>query len=209
MRLSASNLRCVRGGCQVFDNLCFTVESGQALVVTGPNGAGKSSLLRLVGGLVRIDSGTLTLEGGDPERSIGEQAHYLGHLDPLKPSLTARENLMFWVQFLGGDSLKAAQALAQVGLAGLADLPSGYLSAGQRRRLSITRLLSVPRPIWLLDEPTAPLDAAARDDIAALMHAHLARGGVIIAATHSPLAIDARELRLGAPSTAEAIAHAE
>jgi heme exporter protein A len=199
MRLSAYNLRCVRGGCQVFDNLCLTVEGGQALVVTGPNGAGKSSLLRVIGGLVRVDDGTLTLEGGDPERGIGEQAHYLGHLDPLKPSLTARENLLFWVQFLGGGSLKTEGALEQVGLAGLADLPSGYLSAGQRRRLSIARLLSVPRPIWLLDEPTAPLDAAARDDVAALMQAHLAQGGIIVAATHAPIGLDgAQELRLGA-----------
>ncbi|MBN8958283.1 MAG: heme ABC exporter ATP-binding protein CcmA [Rhizobiales bacterium] len=199
MRLSAYNLRCVRGDCQVFDNLCFTIEGGQALVVTGPNGAGKSSLLRLIGGLVRIDSGTLTLEGGDPERGIGEQVHYLGHLDPLKPSLTARENLLFWAQFLGGDLLKAAQALEKVGLAGLADLPAGYLSAGQRRRLSIARLLSVPRPIWLLDEPTAPLDTAARDDIAALMQAHLAQGGIIVAATHAPIGLEgAQELRLDA-----------
>ncbi|MGD9844684.1 MAG: heme ABC exporter ATP-binding protein CcmA [Variibacter sp.] len=199
MRLSAYNLRCVRGGCQVFDNLCFALESGEALVVTGPNGAGKSSLLRLIGGLVRIDGGTLTLEGGDAERSIGEQAHYLGHLDALKPSLTARENLLFWVQFLGGGSLGTAEALEQVGLAGLADLPAGYLSAGQRRRLSIARLLSVPRPIWLLDEPTAPLDAAARDDVAALMQAHLTGGGIVVVATHAPLGlVGARELRLGA-----------
>ncbi|MGE0750782.1 MAG: heme ABC exporter ATP-binding protein CcmA [Variibacter sp.] len=206
MRLSGSYLRCVRGGRQVFTDLCFAAVGGEALVVTGPNGSGKSSLLRLVAGLIRSDSGTVILEGGDPEQTIGEQAHYLGHFDALKPSLTARENLRFWASFLGGDDQRVEAALESVGLAALADLPAGYLSAGQRRRLSIARLLSVARPIWLLDEPTAPLDTAAQADVAQLMRTHLDQGGIIIAATHSPLAIDARELRLGAPSAAEAMA---
>jgi heme exporter protein A len=205
MRLSGSHLRCIRGGCPVFDELCFDVSRGQALVVTGANGSGKSSLLRLIAGLIRTDKGTLTLEGGDPDRSIGEQAHYVGHLDPLKPSLSARENLEFWVRFLGDDGLDSTQtrkqaqeqALKKVGLAALADLPAGYLSAGQRRRLSIARLLCVMRPIWLLDEPTAPLDSAARSDVAQIMRAHLNGGGMIVAATHGPLGLeDTRELRL-------------
>jgi heme exporter protein A len=206
MRLSGSYVRCVRGGCPVFDELCFDVSRGQALVVTGPNGSGKSSLLRLIAGLVRIDKGTLTLEGGDPERSIGEQAHYVGHLDPLKPSLSAGENLEFWARFLGDDGPDSAQARKQaqgqaletVGLAPLAGLPAAYLSAGQRRRLSIARLLCVMRPIWLLDEPTAPLDSAAQSDFARIMRTHLDGGGMIVAATHGPLGLeDARELRLG------------
>jgi heme exporter protein A len=195
----------VRGGRQVFTDLCFAAASGEALVVTGPNGSGKSSLLRLVAGLIRPDKGALTLDGGDPEQTIGEQAHYLGHFDALKPSLTARENLRFWASFLGGDQ-RVEAALDAVGLTALADLPAGYLSAGQRRRLSIARLPSVARPIWLLDEPTAPLDTAAQADVARLMRVPLDHGGIIIAATHSPLAIDARELRLGAPATTEAMA---
>lgn len=209
MRLTGSHVRCIRGGRQVFTDLCFAAASGEALVVTGPNGSGKSSLLRLVAGLIRPDKGTVTLEGGDPEQTIGEQAHYLGHSDALKPSLTARENLRFWASFLGGDNHRVEAALDAVGLKDLADLPAGYLSAGQRRRLSIARLLSVVRPIWLLDEPTAPLDPAAQADVAQLMRAHLEQGGIIIAATHSPLAIGARELRLDASDTAKAAAHAE
>lgn len=134
-----------------------------------------------------------------------EQAHYLGHQDALKPSLTVRENLAFWADFLGGANAAGASAdvvtdaLAAVGLADLADLPAGYLSAGQRRRLSLARLLAVPRPLWLLDEPTAALDTAAQARLAELMQAHLTGGGMILVATHGPLGLDgARELRLGA-----------
>jgi heme exporter protein A len=198
MRLSASNLACHRGGREVFAGVSFAVAAGEVLAVTGRNGAGKSSLLRTVVGLVRIAQGNLTLEGGDPELSIAEQAHYLGHQDALKPSLSVAENLKFWAGFLGRKTADIAAALAAVGLDPLTDLPSAYLSAGQRRRLSIARLLAVKRPIWLLDEPMSTLDAAAQDRLGALMQAHLADGGLIVAATHGPLGIAAtRELRLG------------
>src|SRR6202166_2440516 len=187
MRLSAVDLACHRGGRDVFASLGFAVASGEALTVTGRNGAGKSSLLRTIIGLVRIAQGKLMLEGGDPELTIAEQAHYLGHQDALKPSLTVAENLRFWAGILGTLAANIHPALTAVGLDELADLPAAYLSAGQRRRLSIARLLAVKRPIWLLDEPTTTLDTSAQDPLAALMGEHLARGGLIVGATHAPL----------------------
>ena len=126
MRLAASELACVRGGRQVFRSLSFALDAGEALLVTGPNGAGKSSLLRLVAGLIRPVAGRLVFEGGDPELTIGEHAHYLGHQDALKPSLSVRENLAFWTNFLGGQAAQGDAALAAVGLGGLARLPANY-----------------------------------------------------------------------------------
>jgi heme exporter protein A len=159
---------------------------------------GKSSLLRLVAGLVRADAGRLEFEGGDPELTIGEHAHYVGHQDALKPSLSVHENLAFWAHFLGGATAKGDAALAAVGLDGLARLPASYLSAGQRRRLSLARLIAVERPIWLLDEPTTALDAVGQTMLAELMRAHLANSGLILAAAHGPIGLDrAQELRLG------------
>lgn len=197
MRLSASDLACRRGGRDVFAGVSFSVAAGESLTIRGRNGAGKSSLLRMVVGLVQIAGGSLALEGGDPELTVGEQAHYLGHLDALKPSLSVEENLRFWSAFLGATTVELAGPLAAVGLDALSDLPAAYLSAGQRRRLSIARLLAVKRPLWLLDEPTSTLDAAAQIRLGEIMQAHLADGGIILAATHSALGLeDARELRL-------------
>ena len=197
MRLSATDLACRRGGRDVFAGVNFSVASGESLAIRGRNGAGKSSLLRMVVGLVRVASGRLSLEGGDPELTIGEQAHYLGHLDALKPSLSVAENLQFWSAFFGADNAGLNEPLRAVGLDALADLPAAYLSAGQRRRLSIARLLAVKRPLWLLDEPTSTLDAAAQVRLAEIMQAHLAGGGIILAATHGALGLDdTRELRL-------------
>ena len=173
MRLSAVDLACHRGGRDVFAGIKFSVASGEALAITGRNGAGKSSLLRTIVGLVRIAHGSLALEGGDPELTIAEQAHYLGHQDALKPSLSAGENLRFWAGFFGGTSSGIAGALDAVGLDALIDLPAAYLSAGQRRRLSIARLLAVRRPIWLLDEPMSALDAPSQQRLSGFMRAHL------------------------------------
>jgi heme exporter protein A len=199
MRFFGSDLACFRGGRQVFTGLSFTVGAGEALVVLGPNGVGKSSLLRLLAGLVPRSGGTLSLEGGDLELTIGEQVHYLGHQDALKPSLTVAENLAFWSDFLGAREGTAA-ALAAVGLDGIAHLPAAYLSAGQRRRLSLARLVAIQRPIWLLDEPTTALDTAAQARLAGFMGQHLAGGGLIIAAAHGPIGLGAtKELRLGDP----------
>jgi heme exporter protein A len=198
MRLSGSELACFRGGRQVFSDLSFTVGAGEALVVLGPDGVGKSSLLRLLAGLVRPTGGRLVLEGGDPELSVGEQAHYLGHQDALKPALSVQENLAFWTQFLGGRAAPQP-ALAAVGLDGIAALPAAYLSAGQRRRLSLARLIAVQRPVWLLDEPTSALDDMAQGTLAQIMKTHLAGGGLIVAAAHGPIGLEAAgELRLGA-----------
>jgi heme exporter protein A len=162
----------------------------------------------MVVGLIRVAAGRLALEGGDPEMTVGEQAHYLGHQDALKPSLSVGENLRFWSGFFGAAAADIGAPLAAVGLEELVDLPAAYLSAGQRRRLSIARLLAVKRPIWLLDEPTSTLDAAAQERLGEFMRAHLAGGGLIMAATHGVLGLDyAQELRLDktpSPQAAEA-----
>jgi heme exporter protein A len=200
MRLSGRGVRCVRGGREVFSGLDFDAAAGEALAVTGPNGAGKTSLLRLIAGLLMQSGGSIDLDGGDGELTLAEQAHYLGHRDALKPSLSVLENLAFWRDFLGGDVFDAQASLAAVGLDHTAHLPAAYLSAGQRRRLSIARLLAVRRPIWLLDEPTSALDAMGQTMFAGLMTDHLKRGGLIVAATHAPLGIAVRELRMGEPS---------
>ena len=198
MRLSASELACQRGGREIFAGLSFSVAEGETVLVTGSNGAGKSSLLRIVAGLLRLSEGLLTLADGEAELTIPEQVHYLGHQDALKPSLSVAENLQFWTDYLGGGGAPVDTALVALGLDDLAALPAAYLSAGQRRRLSIARLLTVDRPIWLLDEPTAALDRPAQQKLADLMLDHLGRGGLILAATHAPIGIAAaRELRLG------------
>ena len=198
MQLVARGLKCLRGNREVFNDINFTVSAGEALLLHGRNGAGKSSLLRLVAGLLPVAGGAVELSGGDTELTLAEQAHYLGHQDALKPSLSVVENLAFWARFLGTGAAGCGEALTTVGLDALADLPAGYLSAGQRRRLSVARLLVIRRPIWLLDEPTTALDVAGQGRLADLMRAHLAGGGLILAATHGPLGLDgARELRLG------------
>ena len=171
-----------------------------ALIVTGPNGAGKTSLLRALAGFLPIESGGFALDGGDGERTVGEQAHYLGHADGVKAALTAGENLAFAAAMLGGDSSRTAQlaALSALGLSHVIDFPARLLSAGQRRRVALARLLVAKRPLWLLDEPTTALDAAAQVALAAVMQAHLESGGILVAAVHAPLGLDgAQELRLG------------
>jgi heme exporter protein A len=200
MRLSGRSVRCVRGGREVFSGLDFEASAGEALAVIGANGSGKTSLLRMIAGLLAIAGGSIGLEGGETELTLPEQAHYLGHRDALKPALSVIENLSFWRAFLGGEASSALESLSAVGLDHAVYLPAAYLSAGQRRRLSIARLLTVRRPIWLLDEPTNALDVAGLSMFASLMSDHLSRGGLIVAATHAPLGIAARELRIGGVS---------
>jgi heme exporter protein A len=197
MRLSGRDVRCVRGGREVFSGLAFEAASGEALAVVGPNGSGKTSLLRLIAGVLVPAGGSIVLEGGEDELTLPEQSHYLGHRDAVKPALSVSENLLFWRDFLGGMTSDPAESLAVVELDHAARLPAAYLSAGQRRRLSIARLLTVRRPVWLLDEPTNALDASGQKLFSTLMGDHLARGGVIVAATHTPLGVTTRTLRIG------------
>ncbi|RVU20672.1 heme ABC exporter ATP-binding protein CcmA [Methylobacterium oryzihabitans] len=198
MRLIAETLACRRSGRRIFSGLSFTLADGDALVVTGRNGAGKSSLLAILAGRLRPESGRLRAEGIG-ERTIPETLHVVGHRDGLKGALTAQENLAFARDLLGDAAMAPREALARLGLAHAAGLPVGYLSAGQRRRVALARLLVCRRPLWLLDEPTAALDAASQAMLAGLMREHLAAGGLVVAATHQALGLDdARRLSIEA-----------
>jgi heme exporter protein A len=196
MRLTGSDLIAVRGGRTVFSGLSFTLADGDLLAVTGANGAGKSTLLRLTAGLLPLAAGSVAL---DPvgEAGISGALHYLGHLDGLKTALTVRQNLDFSKKLWRGGPIEAV--LERVGLASLADLPVGVLSAGQKRRVAIARLLLVERPLWLLDEPATSLDAEAETTLGGLIGAHIASGGMAIVATHRDLSLTpTATLRLGA-----------
>lgn len=192
------NVEIQRGGRRVVAGVSFALWPGEAMVVTGPNGAGKSTLLRALAGLLPIAAGKL--EGEADEMTLPEMTHYVGHAEALKNSLTAAENIEFWGAMLGSrvKGLGADAALARFGLGHVADLPAAYLSAGQRRRVSLCRLLAARRPLWLLDEPTTALDRGSQARLAEIMKEHRATGGMIVAATHAPLGLDdARELDLG------------
>jgi heme exporter protein A len=197
-RLLAENLACRRGGRLIFEGLSFSLASGEAIALTGRNGAGKSSLIAMLCGRLHPDGGSILIEGAGDEPALAEISHLVGHRDGLKTALTAGENLAFAQAVLGDAALAPPEALAVVGLAHAAELPVGYLSAGQRRRVALARLLVSRRPYWLLDEPMSALDIASQAMLAGLMRDHLARGGAILAATHGPLGLDgARELRIG------------
>ena len=198
MRLVARGLSGERGGEHVFGPLDFAVSAGEALVVTGENGSGKSTLLRIVAGLLPPAAGDVALEGAGDE-AVASSAHYLGHQNAMKTALSVAENLKFWRDFEGEPHLEIDEALEMVGLPDIGHLPFGFLSTGQKRRASIARLLVTYRPVWLLDEPTAGLDARSERQFAGLMAAHLEDGGLIMAATHVPLGIGgAREMVMGA-----------
>lgn len=206
MRLVVENLIVDRGARRVVDGLSFTVDAGETLVLTGANGAGKTTVIRTVAGLIGAEGGTIRLEGGNAEQEIAAHAHYIGHLNALKPSLTVEENLRFWAAYLGGGGVSRAAidaALVAFDLEPLAMIPAGYLSAGQKRRACLARLVVTERPIWLLDEPTVSLDAASVKLLANCVGAHLKGGGLVLAATHIPLGLASeRRLELGARSAA-------
>jgi heme exporter protein A len=192
MRLTADGLGAIRGGRLVLDGVSFALAGGEALAVTGANGSGKSTLLRLLAGLLKPAAGTIAIDPASEDSAI----HYLGHLDGLKTALTARQNLAFWQTLWRGGPIEPA--LVRLGIEALADLHAGVLSAGQKRRVALARLLVAKRPIWLLDEPTTALDAAAEETLTAVVREHLAGGGMAVVATHRPLPYATQSLALGA-----------
>ena len=187
-----------RGERRLFSGLDLGVRAGEAVALTGRNGAGKTSLLRAVAGLLRPDAGQITFEDLDPETARAEHLHMVGHQDGLKSTRTAWEELRFQTLWCGGSPAAARQAAERFDLVRLLDLEVRRLSAGQRRRLALARLISSPRSLWLLDEPMAPLDATHRQTFGALMTEHLAGGGMILAAVHDPLPVAARVVEVGA-----------
>jgi heme exporter protein A len=201
-RLAVETLAVRRGERRLFEKLSFGLAAGEALQLTGPNGAGKTSLLRAIAGFIRPDAGSVRFWGAseaplEPDEARRAGVHLLGHQDGLKGARTVCDELDFQARWTGGDGAAALAAAETLGLARLLDLAVRQLSAGQRRRLALARLLASPRPLWLLDEPLAPLDAAHRAGFGALMAAHLAAGGMVIAAVHDPLPIATRALELG------------
>src|SRR5271166_5275703 len=196
--LKAEGVAVFRGERLVFRDLSLSVPAGGALVLAGPNGAGKSTLLRLLAGLVRPAAGRLLWGGADVLSDVadhGRRVAYLGHQDAIKPGLTVTENLRF-AAAVSGRSIRTA--LEAVGLEALADLPARMLSAGQKRRLALSRLALSVAPLWLLDEPTLGLDTGSIERFGGMLAAHRAGGGLVVAATHVPLPLpDASGLRLG------------
>jgi len=199
LHLSVHDLACRRSGRLVFAGLGFALGPGDALLVTGRNGAGKSTLLAILAGRLRAAAGRIALSGAG-EATLPERLHWIAHRDGLKTALSARENLAFAAAMLGEERFAPHDALERVGLPHVVDMPVAYLSAGQRRRVALARLLVAHRPIWLLDEPTSALDAASQEMLYELMREHRAAGGIIIAATHLPLPLDgAQSLAIAAP----------
>ncbi|GGK50452.1 heme ABC exporter ATP-binding protein CcmA [Salinarimonas ramus] len=189
MRLVVEDLESRRSGRRIFEGVSFALAPGEALVVTGRNGAGKSTLLAILSGRLRPAAGLIRVEEAG-ERTLAECLHLVGHRDGLKSALTAGENLRFAADLLGARGLSSREALERVGLAHAHDLPVAYLSAGQRRRTALARLLVAHRPLWLLDEPTSALDVASQETLADLMKAHLADGGMLVVATHQALGLE-------------------
>lgn len=227
--LAAEDVRLARGDRTLLAHLSFRVDAGQALVLTGANGVGKTTLLRAIAGFLPLASGRITLrpsenthgksavaqeaaESDEDAQSIAYRCHFVGHLDGLKAVLTVAENLAFWAAFLGGAEVHAGKpdhdpieaAMAQFKLTVLADIPAAYLSAGQKRRLGLARLCVAPRPLWLLDEPSVSLDADSVELLRRAIAAHLAVGGLVVAATHVDLGLEAARTLTLVPPAAQA-----
>jgi heme exporter protein A len=202
MPLVIENLTVARGGRIVVEKISAVVAPGEALALVGPNGAGKTTLLRTLAGFIAAETGSVSFRTepplGDDDAPVAELSHWIGHLDAINGALTVAENAYFWSAWLGGPASGVGSALRRVGLHELIHAPARFLSAGQRRRLALSRLILAQRPIWLLDEPTASLDQTGQEMLATLAAEHVAAGGLIVAATHLPLGFARRELRLGA-----------
>lgn len=194
--LKIENLALRRGGRLLFSGLELDLAAGEAAALTGRNGAGKTSLLRAIAGLVPAEAGGIGFGGLDPAEARADHIHFAGHQDGLKPARTARDELSFWTRWAGGSEASMAKAAETLELLPLLDLEVRRLSAGQRRRISLARLLAAPRGLWLLDEPLSPLDADWRVRFGATMAEHLAGGGLIVAAVHDPLPIPAKALEI-------------
>ena len=200
-----------RGARTIISDLSLTVAAGQAVLLTGANGAGKTTLIRAIAGFLAPSGGRIALEGAVDDREVAQHCHYVGHVNALKASLTVAENLAFWADYLaeGQQSGEASssvlnEALVQLNLDALADIPTAYLSAGQKRRVGLARILMAKRPVWLLDEPTVSLDTASVAIVARLVNEHTASGGFALIATHLPLALTApRTLHLKAACEVE------
>jgi heme exporter protein A len=185
--LAAHDISCQRGGRVLFQGLSFALQPGEGLLVTGPNGAGKTSLLRQIAGLLPLGAGRFSLDGASPDAERPELCHYVGHLNGIKTSFTVRENLAFWADFLSDSGSSVPRALAAFGLTPLADFPAGLLSAGQKRKLALSRLFAAQRPIWSLDEPQASLDAPSLKLLEAAIADHLEAGGIAVVGSHTAL----------------------
>ena len=198
-RIHVEKLAIRRGERLLFEHLTFTAAAGEAIALVGRNGAGKTSLLRAVAGLLRPESGAVRFEGApDADEARARHLHLIGHHDGLKGGRTAREELAFAARWCGGDDAGLARAAEALDLGRLLDLEVRKLSAGQRRRVGLARLVAAPRALWLLDEPLAPLDSVWRARIGDLLRDHLAGGGILLAAVHDALPVPARSVEIGA-----------
>ncbi|MEM1372292.1 MAG: heme ABC exporter ATP-binding protein CcmA [Pseudomonadota bacterium] len=226
MKLTLQNVTVARAGCPVFEPISLEAEPGTAILLTGANGAGKTTLLRAIAGFVAIASGELRLTSADGSHSVADHCHFIGHQSGIKANLTVRENLAFWAAYLDADApeeiepeerpknrteKRVQQALSAMALDDLADLPVALLSAGQKRRTALARLKTAYRPIWLLDEPGVSLDAASTAKLVEVINTHLESGGILLAATHEPLALkNARTISIHpalVPDDMESVSH--
>ncbi len=196
--LAIQSLSIQRGDRTLFSGLSLEMKAGEAVALTGRNGAGKTSLLRAVAGLLRPAAGEIRFGDVEADEARAKGLHMVGHLDGLKTGRTVWEELLFQTRWTGGTDAAAAAALQTLDIVRLKDLEVRRLSAGQRRRLALARLVAAPRPLWLLDEPMAPLDAEQRRRFGELMQKHLDGGGLILAAVHDPLPVPSRNAEVGA-----------